>query len=226
MRNATPRNVCLLLLALGQYSLLPAQSRYFLGAMGGVATLSADARSQIGSENSGLSLYKPENGPTVQLFGGLHLADYLSLEADYVWNRNDALLTSLRATGGSVQTYQQQRDSGQHGVSADLLVYFRKRDSRVRPYLAIGLGAIRFHSAARSLELSSADFAPPPAEFTSTALAVRFPVGIDVALRRGWWIRYSFVETIRQNPLSARLSPPGQRRLAIYQNLFGFVKYF
>jgi hypothetical protein len=41
-----------------------------------------------------------------------------------------------------------------------------------------------------------------------------------------WAFRYTFSETIRGNPVSARLSPPGQRNLATFQNLFGIVKTF
>ncbi len=205
---------------------MPAQDRYFLGGMGGVSTLSADARSEISAGSSAVSLYKPENGPTIQLFGGLHLTDYASMQANYVWCRNDVLLTSLLVADGSAASYQQPRDSAQRGVSGDLLIYFRNRSSRIRPYLAFGLGAIRFHSRARQPDAGSVGLAAPAAEFTSTAMAVRFPVGIDISVGHGWWIRYSFTETMRQNPLSERLSPPGQRRLAIFQNLFGFVKYF
>ncbi len=226
MRILTSARVSCLLAALGACATATAESRYFLGAMGGVATLSGDARSQIGSGTAAVSLYKPENGPTLQFFGGLHLSNYASVQANYVWNRNDVLLTSLVTAGGTAQSYQQARESSQHGASGDLLIYFRDRQSRVRPFLAIGLGVIRFHSTATAPGTVSQGLAPPPAVFTSTALAVRFPVGIDVALHGGWFLRYSFTEIMRQNPVSEQLSPPGQRRMAIFQNLFGLVKYF
>jgi len=67
---------------------------------------------------------------------------------------------------------------------------------------------------------------PPPAEFTSTAPALRVAVGIDLAIHSGWAFPYSFSETIRPNPVSERLIPPGDRNLANFQNLFGFVKAF
>ena len=41
-----------------------------------------------------------------------------------------------------------------------------------------------------------------------------------------WSFRYSFSETITGNPISARLTPPGERNLANFQNLFGFVRRF
>src|SRR5579872_5114309 len=89
---------------LGAWTGLGAQTRYFVGVMGGVATLSADARSEITASSSAVSLYKPENGPTVQVFGGAHFTDYLSIEANYVWRENSVTLTSLfSGSGGSSQ---------------------------------------------------------------------------------------------------------------------------
>jgi hypothetical protein len=38
--------------------------------------------------------------------------------------------------------------------------------------------------------------------------------------------RYSFSETIGGNPISPRLSPPGERNLANFENLFGVVARF
>ena len=201
---------------------LSAQSGLFVGAMGGVATLSADARAVIAGGSSTAGLYKPENGATAQVFGGIHFNDWISAEGNYVWNRNRLTLTS--AAGAAF--YQQERDSSQQGLSGDLMVYFRGRASRLRPYLAIGGGFIRFATSERATVVSSPAVVVPPAHFTSTAAAVRFPVGIDVALTRGWRLRYSFTETIRGNPISPRLTPPGQRNLAVYQNLVGLAKYF
>jgi hypothetical protein len=66
----------------------------------------------------------------------------------------------------------------------------------------------------------------PAKEFDSFAPALRVAVGIDCALAEGWAIRYSFSETIRNNPASEQLSPPGQRNLANFQNLFGVFKTF
>jgi hypothetical protein len=55
---------------------------------------------------------------------------------------------------------------------------------------------------------------------------VRVAVGADVISPSGWGFRYSFGETISRNPISRALNPPGGRRLANFQNLFGVVKYF
>jgi hypothetical protein len=39
--------------------------RLFVGAVAGVSTLSADARSEIPTDGADVSLYKPENGPAM-----------------------------------------------------------------------------------------------------------------------------------------------------------------
>ncbi len=122
--------------------------------------------------------------------------------------------------------HEQIRTSSQHGVLGDLLVFFRNRRSSARPYLSVGAGFVRLRST--EVSINSIVGAPrlPPKQFTSTAPALRVAVGIDLALGRGWAFRYSFSETIRNNPISAQLSPPGRRHLANFQNLFGFVKNF
>jgi hypothetical protein len=226
MASASLPAVCYLFVTITGGSILQAQGRSFLGLMGGVATLSADARSEGTAVPSAASLYKPENGPTIQVLGGRHLTDWLSVEGSYVWNTNDLTLTALAPVNGNTSSYEQKRDSSQQSASGDVLVYFRNRASRIRPYLAIGLGLIRLTSTERALQTTPLSPPVPPQKFTSTEPAVRFPVGIDISLWRGWAMRYSFTETIRANPISAQLSPPGQRHLAVYQNLFGFLKYF
>ncbi len=65
--------------------------------VGGLSTLSADARCVIGPQGASFSLYKPENGAAATLFLGRHLKDYLSLQADYGWNRNDLTLSATAA---------------------------------------------------------------------------------------------------------------------------------
>ena len=65
-----------------------------------------------------------------------------------------------------------------------------------------------------------------PRDFAKSIAALRVAVGVDVKLRRGFSLRYSFSETISSNPISEQLSPPGQRPLKNFQNLWGFVKSF
>src|SRR6266851_2774518 len=78
-----------------------AQVTSFAGALGGVATLSADARSLPTSQGLNVSLYKPANGPTLNLIAGVHLNQYLSLQASYVWNRNGLTLSSSSSGSNS-----------------------------------------------------------------------------------------------------------------------------
>lgn len=219
------RQCGVLAVLLGAPALAAAGDSYFLGAMGGVSTLSADGKSVIGGDVATVSLYKPENGPTFLIFGGRHWNDYLSFQASYGWNRNDLTLTSTENTGGDFSFYEQMRSATQHSAIGDVLVYFRKRGSRIRPYLAAGVGVVHLQSSEGSIKGTNGLLEPPGA-FQSTAAALRVAVGIDVFLKDGWAFRYVFSETIRNNAISAQLSPPADRNLAHFQNLFGFVKYF
>ena len=168
------------------------------------------------------SVYRPENGPTIDVFAGLHWNDYLSSQLDYAWNVNTVAITSLQAV--PVAFYRQDFSTRQNSVYGNMLLYFRRRSSWVRPYLSVGTGLVRVSAAPDGTV--SANGLEPPHRFDSTALAFQTAVGIDVRLRGGWAFRYSFAETIRSNPISERLSPPGDRILENFRNLFGFVKDF
>ena len=201
-----------------------AQVTPFAGALGGVATLSADARSLPTSQGLNVSLYKPENGPAVNLIAGVHLNQYLSVQASYVWNRNGLTLSS--SSSGPNSFYEERRKSSQQAVLFDLLVYFRRLDDRLRPYLSAGTGVVRFSSAQERLVALRGTPVLPQTRFSSTRPALRVAVGIDVALTHRVALRYSFGETIRHNDISAQLSPSGERLLTNFQNLFGFVVRF
>src|SRR5206468_2246251 len=131
-------------------ALAEAQSRQqiFTGVAVGIATLAADARSEIASGGADVSLYKPENGPALNVFAGSHFHDYLTAQANYVWNRNDVTLTSVRATESGPSFYEAPRASSQHAFVGDLLLYFRERRSAIRPYLSAGVGVVRFQTTA------------------------------------------------------------------------------
>src|SRR6266851_190060 len=201
-----------------------AQVTPFAGALGGVATLSADARSLSTSQGLNVSLYKPENGPALNIVGGVHLNRYLSVQASYVWNRNTLTLSS--SSSGSNSFYEERRKSSQQAILFDLLIYFRRRDDRLRPYLSAGTGVDRFSSAQERLVALRSTPVLPQTRFSSTRPALRIAVGIDIALTHRVALRYSFGETIRHNDISAQLSPSGKRFLANFQNLFGFVVRF
>jgi hypothetical protein len=91
----------------------------------------------------------------------------------------------------------------------------------VRPYLSVGVGVVRLETRADGPACGRN--AVPPAETVRASRAtLRVAVGLDLTVGRGWSVRYSFSES--GNPLSAQLSPPGQRNLANFQNLFGVVR--
>jgi len=208
-------------------TLAEAQSRprVFTGVAVGIATLAADARAEITSGGADVSLYKPENGPALNVFVGSHFHDYVTVQANYVWNRNDVTLTSVRATESGPSFYQAPRTSSQHALVGDLLLYFRERRSAIRPYLSAGVGVVRFQTAARGGD-SVRNATLPPATSVATHALLRVAVGLDVSLGGQWGARYSFSESLSCNPISAQLSPPGQRSLANFQNLFGVVRAF
>lgn len=168
-------------------------------------------------------MYKPENGPALNVFAGVHLTRFLSAQANYVWNRNDvALLSSfLSRSGGGF--YEQDRESRQHAFVGDALLYFRARGSGVRPYLSTGVGAVRFGSRQVRRTVESG-LRAPEGDIAATKVGLRVAVGIDLSFGSGWDFRYSFSETISGNPISPRLTPPGERSIANFQNLFGFVR--
>ena len=123
--------------------------RWYGGAMFGVSALSADAEHRAAPGELAVSLYKPENGLAVNGFAGAHLTDYLTVQANYIWNRNGLTLLSSRAEGGATVFYEQARGSAQHAVVGDLLLYFRGRASRLRPYLSAGGGVVHLSSHSR-----------------------------------------------------------------------------
>jgi hypothetical protein len=200
------------------------ERRIFAGALFGVSTLSADGHSIVMSPEIALSMYKPENGLTVNLLGGVHVAEYFSVQGNYMWNRNELTLVSSFVTPRGSGFYEQSRESSQHAVVADGLVYFRRRDSRLRPYLGTGLSIVRFTSMAVDEVLGG--LGPPVQHIRATNVALRSHVGIDVALSPAVVFRYSFSETIGGNPISPHLSPQGERGLANFQNLFGVLTRF
>lgn len=194
----------------------------FVGAVAGISTLSADARSVVSPDSVAVSLYKPENGPALNLFGGANVHEYVTIQGNYVWNRNDLVLSS-GVFGDTRRTFDEQpHASSQHAAVADVLVYFRERRSRVRPYLSVGLGIVRFAGRATA-SAGTRGAARPPVSFAATGALLRVAVGLDVGVSGRWRFRYSFSESISHNPVSAELSPPGQRNLANFQNLFGFL---
>ena len=215
------------MLSIGVCSTASAQtsSRLFAGGVVGISTLSADARSGVTDVAADASLYAPENGLALNVLAGVYVHEYVALQANYVWNRNDVVLTSVRASENGSSFYEQPRTSSQHAVVGDVLVYFRNRRSRLRPYLSAGLGVVHLQTTAAG-DGRATRAVLPPARAESTSALLRVAVGIDVTVRRGWNVRYTFSESVSSNPISGLLSPPGQRALANFQNLVGVVRAF
>ena len=199
---------------------------WFAGGGPGLSTLSGDARSVITPSATAISQYKPENGALLHAFAGRHVRDYLSFQGAVSWNRNALALVSSRTESGRESTYELAYRSRQFSSAADAMLYFRPRSSFVRPYLSVGIGMMSFRASDPQLRISKGSPALPPATFSATKPGLRAAAGIDLMFRNGWGFRYTFLETIQGNPVSAQLSPTGERGLANFQNLFGLVKYF
>jgi hypothetical protein len=227
MHHAQHRLLLTVTLLMATSPLVDAQDerRLYVGSLFGVSTLSGDARSVTMDRSATASMYKPENGRALNVFVGAHLARFFTLQGNYIWNRNDVTLFSSVTTPTGGGFYEQGRESSQHAMVADALVYFRALGSRVRPYLGTGLALVRFTSGVPSAGLVNG-VTPPSGEIESTKIALRSHVGIDFAIGREWSFRYSFSETISGNPISPHLMPAGQRGLANFQNLFGVIRRF
>ena len=213
--------ICLLTIL---FSPAAAQPTTYVGAIGGIATLSADAGSRGTAQALSLSSYAPANGGALNVFAGVHLHNYFGVQVNYIWNENDLVLNS--SSSGTGTFYQASRTSSQNSGIFDFLIYFRRRGSRIRPYLGTGVGVIHLNSTREKLIASSGAPALPPSTFSSTGPVFRSHVGIDLRLARKLDFRYSFSEMIGHNEISKHLAPPAPRGLANFQNLFGFVVRF
>jgi len=195
----------------------------YAGAIGGLATISADAGAQATAQGLSLSSYSPSNGGALDVFAGAHLRNYFGVQGNFIWNQNDLVLNSSSSTGAF---YRQARSSSQHAGILDFLLYFRPRNSWIRPYLGTGGGVIHLSSREDHVISSSGTVVLPPPTFSSTRAVFRSHVGVDIRISRKLDLRYSFSEFIGKNDISTHLLPPAPRRLANFQNLFGFVVRF
>lgn len=200
-----------------------AQVTPYAGVIGGIATLSGDGGSQPTASGLSLSSYSPANGGALNAFAGMDLHNYFSVQGNFIWNRNRLQLNSA-SSGGSF--YEEDRSSSQQAGILDFLIYFRAKNSRIRPYLGTGAGITHFTSRLERVVASGAAPVLPQTQFAYTGPVFRSHVGIDVRIRRKLSFRYSFSEMIGHNPISSHLSPPGPRGLKNFQNLFGFVSRF
>ena len=179
-----------------------AHAQFYLTGLGGFAALSGGAAAQASPPAT--SSYDPKVGAAFNLAVGRHFNDWISSQAGYVWNRNQINSSELFGGGPLVQRTSQV---AQHAVGADAQLYFRPRESWVRPYLAAGPYWVRIGS--------------------ENKLGFRVAVGVDLVHRKsGWGVRYTFSEMMSANALGQTLHPKVTSRLMNFQNLFGIVKQF
>jgi hypothetical protein len=193
----------------------------YFGGMGGIATLSGDANAVITANSASTSSYDPSNGGAATAFVGVHIFNYVSLQADYVWNRNDAVLVSSINSPGLSSFYRLPETVTQNAFLGNALICFRKRESRIRPYLSEGAGAVLIHSRLSGGGIIGGAPVLPPASSDHASVALRTSVGLDVRLGGSWYFRYSFGETITRNTFGDQLSPPEHRVAKNFQSLFG-----
>jgi Outer membrane protein beta-barrel domain len=198
----------------------------YVGAAGGLATLSGDGSAAVTSSSASTSLFDPKNGPAAEIFAGIHLFKYVSFQADYAWNRNNVFLVSTSGDSGMLDYFREPESVAQNAFLGNVLVYFRNRESRVRPYLSEGVGAVLIHGHLSGGGILGGNLALPPSTSDHASIALRTLVGIDVRLRGPWFFRYTFGETLTRNTLGNQVSPAQHRIPKNFQNLFGVYYRF
>ena len=68
--------------------------------------------------SAAVSAFRPVNGVTLNLTGGMELTDSLSLQRNYVWNRNSLTLTSTILSDEGPSFYDQARKSSRHTLQS------------------------------------------------------------------------------------------------------------
>jgi hypothetical protein len=198
-----------------------AKQSIYAGGMGGVATLSGDGSANITPSSASTSLFDPDNGGAAEVFAGVHLFEYISFQVDYVYNRNNAVVVSTSGESNALNFFRQPESITQNAFLANVLIYFRKRNSRIRPYLSEAGGAVLLHSRLSGPAVVGGSVVLPPPASDHASIALRTSVGVDFRLRGPWYFRYSFGETITRNMLGDQVAPPQHRIPKNFQNLFG-----
>ena len=156
------------------------------------------------------------------LAAGRHLNNWVSVQGNYIWNRNQV---TLQGTSGNA-FYSALNASSQHKVIVDGLLYFRPVSSRVRPYLSTGVGPVYISREQTALRSSTPAPELPTPSRSAWKAGLRVAVGIDLLLPSGWGFRYSFSESLTTNLFSRSLLPPAPNHLMNFHHLWGFVKYY
>lgn len=197
------------------------ERKNFISALAGLAILSGDAQTDF-SATPRASSYAARNGTSVNLAAGRHFNNWVSVQGNYLWNRNQV---TLNGTNGN-SFYAATNASSQHKVVIDGMLYFRPITSRVRPYLSTGVGPVRISRTQTALTTSNPAPALPSTSASVWRPGLRVAVGADLLLPSGWGFRYSFSETLTKNLFSDSLLPPAPNNLMNFHHLWGFVKYF
>lgn len=184
-----------------------ANGETFAGGGIGLSILSGDAIAQTGPGTPAASLYDAGKGPIAHAFAGRRIHEYAAIQGAYGWTRNAVSLQSVR--GGAF--LEQRLNVTQHHAGADFLLYFRDSKSWIQPFLSVGAGITTFSGSGGG------------ARIRASKPGLRVAAGVDVMARGGWGFRYAFLETIGGNPISQALSPPGNKGLMTFQNLFGII---
>ena len=192
---------------------MPARSQAFQHS-------SADGRSVVTASDAFASSYEPPNGPILNVFGGVHLNHCLSLQANYSGNRNNLTLTSI---GSSASAYEQNRKRSQHSFAGDVVLYFRDRQSWQGRIFRCALER-RFKSDSGELSLVRGALSLPPDRFSSTMVTLHVAVWDRSAANARVGFSLQLSRSHLAKPGQQQLTPPGQRNLAGFQNLFGFVR--
>jgi hypothetical protein len=108
----------------------------YVGALGGLATLSGDGRSAITGSSAATSFYDPQKRRGGQFVLGMASVQVCSIQGNYIWNRNDLTLVSTLSNPAGSSFYQQPMSSTENAFIGDVLVYFRPRGDRIRPFLS------------------------------------------------------------------------------------------
>lgn len=198
-----------------------AELQLYVGGVGEITALTGAASSAPSDGGLSVAQYSPRNGPGVQLFAGLHLNNWISVQGNYFWRTNKVGVSSTSSTPGMY--FSEMRDSSQIGGIIDALVYFRPLSSRIRPFLGVGAGILRLSSPRSNIDLLGSEATLPAAEFSSVRPVLDVPVGADLYLTRRLAFRYSFSEMRRSNDFAQQLVPRGSSALLDFQNMFGFV---
>jgi Outer membrane protein beta-barrel domain len=198
----------------------------YLGGMGGFATLSGDGSAMITPASASTSLFDPQNGAVGEFSAGVHLFPYVSFEGDYIWNRNPVTLVSTTESGGTTSYYRRPENVTQNTFLANVLIYFRRRGDRIRPYLSEGFGGVLIHNSFTGTATVVGSPTLPPANSDHASLALRTLVGMDVRMRNRWYLRYTFGETIDRNTYGDSIFPQEHRIPKNFQNLFGMYFEF